>query len=481
MSTTKLSKTNYLSYFACPEECWMSYHQPELMPPFSLDAQHTVEQGNIIDQLAQERFKHGGVINGEFIPRNKIEFQYQVQSERFIVKADIIVFHGEKECDIYEVKASTKLKSAHKIDIAFQRMVFESQGYRVRRTFLIHVNSKYPFQHPPDLKKLLEIKEVTTKVDGMMEDTRRQSEEAWEWINRDSLPSLTTLTNPCGNQLNCTYLKHYHPPFPAYTIFEISRLNRKKQDQLLEMGVVDIQAVPEDFKLSNKQRQQVEVAQQNQVLIKKAEIAAVLEGLAYPLHFLDYETFAYVFPPHDGIFPYQQMVFQYSLHVIESEGSEVQHFEYLMPSKETPLEELFEQMSQQIHPREGTVIVWNESFEKTQNKLMAKRLPQYADFLHSVNDRVYDLMKVFSQGLYMHPEFKGSASIKKVLPVLCPELSYQDLEIQNGGAAVIQWHHLTDGRMTEDQAKQTFQDLLKYCELDTWAMVRIWEELGKIG
>ena len=107
-------------------------------------------------------------------------------------------------------------------------------------------------------------------------------------------------------------------------------------------------------------------------------------------------------------------------------------------------------------------------------------MPQYADFLHSVNDRVYDLMKVFSQGLYMHPDFKGSASIKKVLPVLCPELSYQDLEIQNGGAAVIQWHHMTDGRMTEDQAKQTFQDLLKYCELDTWAMVRIWEELGKV-
>jgi hypothetical protein len=155
----------------------MSFHQPELKPPFSQDAKHKVEQGNIIDRLAQERFKHGGVINGEFIPRNKIEFQYQVQSEKFIVKADITVFHGEKECDIYEVKSSTKLKSEHKIDIAFQRMVFESQGYRVRRTFLIHVNSKYPFQHPPDLKKLLEIKDVTAKVDGIMEDTRRQSEK----------------------------------------------------------------------------------------------------------------------------------------------------------------------------------------------------------------------------------------------------------------------------------------------------------------
>ena len=480
MSKTKLSKTNYLSYLACPEEFWMSYHQSDLMPPFSKDAQHKVEQGKIIDRLAQERFKHGGVINGEFIPQNQIAFQYQVQSERFFAKADITVFYGEKECDIYEVKASTKLKSEHKLDIAFQRMVFESQGYQVRRTFLIHVNSKYPFQHPPDLKKFLEIKEVTAKVDGIMDDTRRQSEEAWEWIHRDSLPSLTTLTNPCGNKLNCIYLKHYHTPFPNYTIFDISGIRSKKRNALLEIGVVDIQEVPMDFKLSPNQRQQVNVAQQNEVVIKREEIQAVLDGLVYPLYFLDYETFAYVFPPHEGIFPYQQMVFQYSLHVIESEGSEVQHFEYLMPSKEIPLEELFEQMSSQIHPSEGTVIVWNESFEKTQNKLMAARLPKYADFLHSVNDRVYDLMKVFNHGLYLHPEFKGSASIKKVLPVLCPELSYQDLEIQNGGAAVIQWHHMTDGRMTEDEAKQTFQDLLKYCELDTWAMVRIWEELGKV-
>jgi len=126
-------------------------------------------------------------------------------------------------------------------------------------------------------------------------------------------------------------------------------------------------------------------------------------------------------------------------------------------------------------------LVWNQSFEKTQNKLMAARLPAYAEFLHSVNDRVYDLMKIFTQGFYVHPKFKGKTSIKKVLPVLCPELSYGDLEIQNGIAAVIKWHHMTDGRMSETEASQAYQDLLKYCCLDTWAMVRIWEELGRVG
>lgn len=221
------------------------------------------------------------------------------------------------------------------------------------------------------------------------------------------------------------------------------------------------------------------MVQENQILIKSTQIKEVLDGLAYPLYFLDFETFSYVYPSHEGIFPYQQMVFQYSLHVIESEGAEVQHFEYLMPSKETPLAELFEKMQEQIHPIDGTVIVWNETFEKTQNKKMAAVLPQFAKFLYSVNERVYDLMKIFSQGLYLHPKFKGSASIKNVLPVLCPELSYKDLEIQNGGTAVIKWHHMTDGRMTETDVTNTYKNLLKYCKLDTWAMVRIWQELKK--
>ena len=157
------------------------------------------------------------------------------------------------------------MKAEHKVDIAFQRMVFESQWYRVRRTFLVHVNNKYPFQKPTDLKELLQIKDLTAKVDGIMEDTRRQSEEAWEWIQRESLPSLTTIINLCGNELNCTYLQHYHPSFPKYTIFDISGLRNKKRNALLELGVVDIQEVPLDFKLTPRQRQQVDIAQQNKV------------------------------------------------------------------------------------------------------------------------------------------------------------------------------------------------------------------------
>lgn len=364
MFAKTLSKTHYLSYLACPEEFWMSLHQSKLMPSFSLDAQHKVEQGNIIDKLAQEWFEDNKLLSELGVNPNQVKFQYQVQSEKFIVKADITVFHGEKVCDIYEVKAATGLKNVHLHDIAFQRMVYEMEGYQVRRTFLVHVNSKYPFQAPPNLDEFLQLTEVTQEVEVLMVDTRSLAQEALSWMQKDSLPQLSSISTTCGNELNCSYIKHYHPPVPDYTIFDISRLHKNKKKCLLEMDILNIKDVPLDFQLSKKQRLQVDLVQQNQSLIKSQEIKEILEGLAYPLYFLDYETFSYVFPSHEGIFPYQQMVFQYSLHVIESEGGGVQHFEYLMPSKDSPLEELFAQMSQQIHPSEGTVIVWNESFEK---------------------------------------------------------------------------------------------------------------------
>jgi len=481
MSLTQLSKTDYLSYLTCPEELWMSYHQADGLPGFSLEAQHKVEQGNLIDQLAQDWFKESCIIDDEAIDPDQVAFQYKVTAGNYLVKADITVFSEPKVCDLYEVKSGTGLKQEHLYDIAFQRMVFELAGYQVNRTFLIYVNSKYAIQDPIDLCEFFGVENVTAEVDDLIGQTRTSAVDAWNWLHRKSLPALTEITSLCGNRLNCNYLQQYYEAIPEYSVFNISRIGAKKLNLLLEMDILNILDVPADFKLSDKQRTQVNVAQKNEPLIQVAEIKKVLDGLAYPLYFLDYETFSYVMPCHEGLFPYQQMIFQYSLHVIESEGSKPQHFEYLMSSKETPLDEIFAQMVQQIHPTKGTVLVWNQSFEKTQNKLMAARLPAYAEFLHSVNDRVYDLMKIFTQGFYVHPKFKGKTSIKKVLPVLCPELSYGDLEIQNGIAAVIKWHHMTDGRMSETEASQTYQDLLKYCCLDTWAMVQIWEELGRVG
>jgi len=176
--------------------------------------------------------------------------------------------------------------------------------------------------------------------------------------------------------------------------------------------------------------------------------------------------------------PYQQLPFQYSLHVIPFQGAKLTHYEYLAQGADYPVEHLLEHMSKDLGP-EGSVIVWNKSFEMGCNDAMAALHPKYKDFLKQVNSRVYDLMDIFANGYYAHPDFMGSASIKKVLPVLVPELSYKDLAIGEGMTAQVQWMKAARGRMSDDEAQRLYQHLITYCGQDTLAMVRIFEVLQK--
>ena len=197
---------------------------------------------------------------------------------------------------------------------------------------------------------------------------------------------------------------------------------------------------------------------------------------------MDYETFGTAVPIHDGYTPYQQIVFQHSLHVIESEGAEPKHYEYLVTDTDEPSANVAKRLLSVVGDA-GTIIVWNKGFECGRNRELGKLQPEYADRLDSINKRTYDLMDCFKKAYYVDYRFHGSASIKKVLPVLVPELSYKVMNIGEGTAAMMAWYQIThdansafdeDSIHLKDNIKQ---DLLKYCELDTWAMVEIWRKL----
>jgi hypothetical protein len=197
---------------------------------------------------------------------------------------------------------------------------------------------------------------------------------------------------------------------------------------------------------------------------------------------LDYETFSYAIPQFDGVKPFQQMCFQYSLHTIDRPGGELQHSEYLAHNGEkNPPQKLAEHMREAMSDGIGTVFVWYEAFEKTRNSEMAAMFPEYEEFFTEVNNKTVDLMKIFADRLYIHPEFKGRSSIKKVLPVLVPDLKYSDLGISEGLTASISWYRAaTWDTMSEDERQRIFADLEKYCELDTLAMVEIYNVLKSL-
>lgn len=473
-----LSKTDYIQYMDCPEELWLRKNQPSALPAIDLDRQFKLDQGNLIDDFAQQWFSDGCIIEDQHIDPEQVIFQMKAEADGMLAITDIAVRQSEENTlALFEVKAATSVKKEHYHDLAFQRMVFENAGYKISGTYLVHVNKNYWTGPTVDHCNLLVIEDITADVSELMKSTRNNAPKALKWLNGNAPKKRITLG--CSKKGKCPFIHLHYPDFPKYSIFNISRIGAKKIKSLVEDGILDIQKVPEDFKLSANQRQQVDIAQEDEIIIKRSSLRKMLNKLVYPLYYLDYESFSFVVPPQEGYKTYQQMVFQYSLHVQEKPGGKVTHHEFILKHKTESVENLVKHLQKNIG-KTGSIIVWNASFEKSRNKEMGVLYPAYADFLADLNDRMYDLRVPFQKGYYQHPDFKGKTSLKSVLPVLSPEVSYNDLAIQNGMIATIKWHHATDGRLSKKEQKQTFQDLLSYCDLDTLAMVKILEELRAV-
>ena len=233
------------------------------------------------------------------------------------------------------------------------------------------------------------------------------------------------------------------------------------------------------MKLSDKQLNQIEVARSREDIIEREEIQSFLDTIEYPIAFFDYETFPSAIPRFDGYSPYNQIPFQFSVHVLDKPKGELTHEEFIYTGEGNPDVPVIEAL-QKLIPGKGSVIVWYKSFEMSRNKELGKRNPAFETFLSSLNDRIIDLEDPFKDQFYVHPEFKGKTSIKYILPALVPELSYKELDIQEGGTASNTWNRIVTGEYSEEEAGRQIKNLLKYCELDTFAMVEIFKFLQRV-
>ena len=230
-------------------------------------------------------------------------------------------------------------------------------------------------------------------------------------------------------------------------------------------------------KLTQNQKTQVELEKSQKPEIEIENIQQTLEELEYPLIFLDYETYVSAIPKVEGFSPHQHVPFQVSVHVLESENK-LKHFEYLADNIENAPLELIEFLNETI-PSKGTIISWHASFENTRNKQISEIYPEYDQFLLGLNNRTFDLESIFKDD-YRHPGFKGKTSIKKVLPVLCPDFSYKNLDIQSGTEAMENWHRIIFESLSEEEIIKIQNSLLEYCKLDTLAMVKIFKHMLNI-
>jgi len=470
----RLTKTAYLNFLDCPNEFWLA-NQPSYVhsEPTDLEYEHLRQQGYQVERYIKELSLFAQ--NDEKLA----EFQRVFQTADLYARSDaVITDRSTGVVDLYEIKSSSKVKPEHLADVAFQRVVAERSGFTVGTCNVITMNGEYVRQGEIDPEPLFIINDVTATIADLLPETELQIEAAKAFANTEPIPSLADY---CGKKLDCEFIKLHFPDLPDNTVFNISRLTKPKLKELLDIGVIDIRDIPDGFKLSEKQQIHVTAAKLGRPLIEREQIAERLRSWPYPHHFLDYETFQYAIPQFDGIKPFQQMCFQYSLHTIHEPGGDAEHKQFLARFEADPPRALAQKLRDDLGDDLGTVFVWYDAFEKTRNEEMAEMFPEFADFFADVNAHTVDLMKVFSDCLYVDPAFKGSSSIKKVLPVLCPELSYGSLGIGDGLTATISWYRAaTWDTLEESEKEKIFTDLEIYCHLDTLAMVEIFRKLAAL-
>jgi hypothetical protein len=449
----QISKSDYMIFLKQPAWLWLKKNDPKKLPPVDENTQALFDAGHQFEPYAESQFTEGVTLGfsdyGEYLslPQrtqdaiargDQVLFQPRFEWNDFTCICDIVSFVGDNEVDLYEIKASTSVKVEHEFDLAFQTAVLEGTGLTVRNIYVIHVNNQYVRHGQIEADKITSTQDVTNKVRAKSELTAKYMPLALAVAQQSKMPD----------------------PSPA-----LAKLGSKKDWLQVYANIV-----PQEPKVWPENTAPV---------IQQSEIKQFLSGLKYPLYFLDYETLMGLVPYFDGQRPYQQVPFQYSLHVLQSPDAELEQREYLHRDNSDPARPLTEQLIKDIGDN-GTVLVWYEGFEKARNRELGEMFPEYKEAMEAINDRVIDLMTPFKKKWYDDPRFEGSASIKQVLPVLCLELSYKSLGIQDGGSAQRLWMEAVLDEKRADQKDQILADLLEYCKLDTMAMVEIFKVLSKV-
>ena len=390
---------------------------------------------------------------------------------------------------IYEVKSSTKHKNddgsytddkeVYIADIAYQKYVLEHCGVNITGTYLVCINGDYVFDGTLDLQQFFFISDVADEIGPELSIIEHNLAVAEEILTSEEEPDID-LDACCLKPYKCAFWQYCSRNIPEESVFKIYRLKNTKKFEYYHNGWITYRDLLDNAPIKNeKQLRQIEFGLEDKgTYINKAEIATFLQSLSYPLYFLDFETMQPVIPKYVGTKPYAQIPFQYSLHYIEHEGGELKHKEFLAESGTDPRRALAEQLCADI-PMNVCVTAYNKAFECTRIKELAEYYPDMAEHLLNIKDNIVDLLVPFQSGWYYNRAMGGSFSIKSVLPAIFPDdpsLNYHNLEgVHNGGEAMTIFPKIKD--MSPENQKIARHNLLKYCELDTYAMVKVWEKL----
>lgn len=494
-----LSKSRFVSGTQCEKKLWFDFFRKELKPAITEKQQTLFDTGHTIGLIAQHAFPEGR----DASPEDYSNFSDSLEKTRKWISEGVqtiyeaafsgnegftavdILHHENGERWAIEVKSSTKVQDYHLTDASFQYWVMKEAGFAPDRVFLMHVNNKYVKQGTIDPGGFFHLEDITDRVLSNQQGIAAKKEALALMLKSGSEP-LIEIGKQCHDPFECDYMHHCWSHIPENSVFQLYNANGKNW-KLYKQGILSMKDIPDDYKLSHRQKIQVNGVKYAATHIDISKIETFFKTFEYPLYFFDFETINSAIPVLDGTSPYNQVPFQYSLHITDAGGNITSHCEFLArpetflsatSMEEDPRYHLLAQMKRDIG-NTGSIVVYNATFEKTRFKELAIAFPGEKEFLDGLSERVVDLIIPFSKAWYYLPEMGDNASIKSVLPAIAPEFSYNDLEVNNGGMASSIFLAMINGVYEGDET-QTRENLLKYCERDTEGMVVIYRHLRNV-
>ena len=488
-----LSKSQYIRGLQCHKALWLYRYRRDLMAKPDANRMTVFATGHEVGDLAKALFPGGTEIEFEqdrfdrmsaqtaHLIDSGVEVIYEATfiSGDLLVMADILVRDGD-HWDFYEVKSSTRVKPYHLHDAAFQWRVL-NERIALGKAHVVHIDNRYQLTDGLtdrlDPLQLLKIVDVTDSVTRMQSDVEHDLQSMQTMLQGEE-PDVA-IGIQCNNPFACDFKNVCWQSVPRPSVFDLHQLNGERKFELFHRGIVqyqDLQHLP----LSPAQTLQVNTALSGETHIEAGRLGEFIGAASYPLHFLDFETLQNAVPKLSQQRPYQQIPFQYSLHILQRDG-QLEHHEYLADERSDPRPPLAEQLLQDIEAN-GSIVAHSQSTEIAAINTLANACPGQSAALRSLVPRFIDLLTPFRGLMYYHPDFNGSFSIKSILPAMFPadeEADYQRLEVQDGRMAMSVYAGLT-GLEDADERDQTRAALRAYCRLDTLAMVKIWQRLAAL-
>jgi predicted RecB family nuclease len=481
-----ISKSRFMAGMQCLKRLYLLVHQPEFGRGKTGADFALMDQGRQVGKLAQRLFP-GGIevstgdhdeairITRELIANPDVPaiFEAGLEFDGVFVRVDILHRRKDGRWRLIEVKSSASMKDEHVEDVAIQYRVVSKCGVNVASCYLATVNRQYVFPGGGiDPWRFFRIRNLTRKVLTLQPKLTFQLRSEFRVLAMPAAPDIPTGKH-CVQPVVCEFYDHCNSPRPDEHIGYLPYIHANAVEELEEMGVDSIRDIPDDFELTEIQRRAATCVQTGEPWFDGEGLNQQFEKLEYPIYFLDFETVNWAIPRFAGMRAYDQLPFQWSVHVQRRPGAEPDHHEFLSEDRSDPRLRFISSLSDVLDER-GSILVYS-SFESQRLADLAAWLPEFREWINAIQDRLFDLLSIVREYTY-HPAYAGSYSIKSVLPALVPEMSYVGMEVSNGQDAGLAWETTL---RTSDRAERVRlrKALLDYCGQDTLALVRLVDRL----